>query len=126
MRRDPAPPRSPSRRSARLEEFIVGGLAIRRRNTYVNDRERHFSVSVANVAPTVKITAPTGGGLFKAGASVSLSASFSDAGTADTHTCKIAWGDGTTSTGTVTESGGAGTCTATHPYASGRYTITVR
>jgi hypothetical protein len=112
-------------------------------HTYVNDRATPytvtvkvtdstggsatgtFTVTVANVAPTVKITTPTAGSLFKAGASVSLSASFGDAGTADTHTCKVAWGDGTTSSGAVTESGGAGTCTGSHAYAVGTYTMTV-
>jgi hypothetical protein len=73
----------------------------------------------------VAITLPTAGSLFKTGSTVSVSASFGDAGTADTHTCKITWGDGTTSNGTVTESGGAGTCTGGHAYAIGNFTITV-
>jgi len=85
-----------------------------------------ISVTVRNVAPTVAITTPAAGSLFKTGSTVSVSASFSDAGVGDTHTCKITWGDGTTSNGTVSESAGAGTCTGTRAFASvGNYTITV-
>jgi hypothetical protein len=84
-----------------------------------------FSATVANVAATVTITSPTGGTLFQAGRSMTLSATFSDAGKSDTHTCSIAWGDAT-STGTVSETNGAGTCSASHTYANvGNYTITV-
>ena len=57
---------------------------------------------------------------------MSVSASFTDAGTADTHTCTITWGDGRSSTGTVSESGGSGTCTGSNVYRqTGNYTITV-
>ena len=60
------------------------------------------------------------------GSTVSVSASFTDAGTADTHTCTISWGDGTSRPGTVSESGGAGTCTGSNVYRqTGNYTITV-
>ena len=38
------------------------------------------------------------------GATVTTTASFTDPGTADTHTCTITWGDGSTTTGTVSES----------------------
>jgi hypothetical protein len=85
----------------------------------------NLSVTVKNVAPTVSISSPVAGSLLKAGSSVSVNAPFSDAGTADTHTCNIAWGDGTTTNGTVNESGGAGTCSGSHTYAIGNYSITV-
>ena len=85
-----------------------------------------FGVTVANVAPTVTITTPTVGSVFQSGKTVSFSASFKDAGTADTHTCTIAWGDGTTSTGTVSETAGAGTCIGSHSATPlGNYTIAV-
>jgi hypothetical protein len=41
---------------------------------------------------------------------VKLAASYTDADTADRHTCSIKWEDGTVKTGTVTESKGKGTC----------------
>ena len=57
---------------------------------------------------------------------VNASLSFTDAGILDTHTCDIDWGDGATSTGTVTETNGAGTCTGQHKYARrGRYVVNV-
>lgn len=81
------------------------------------------TLTIANVAPTVTITAPTPGQVFAAGATVALEATFTDPGTDDTHTCQIAWGDGTASAGTVV---GAGTCSASHAYAGGSSpTITV-
>jgi Ca2+-binding RTX toxin-like protein len=86
-----------------------------------------FAVTVANLAPAVTITAPTAGASVSTGTSLTARASFTDPGTADTHTCTIAWGDGTTTTGTVSESGGAGTCTASRAYtAAGSYTITIK
>jgi hypothetical protein len=66
------------------------------------------------------------GTIIKAGATVSFSASITDAGTSDTHTCTITWGDGSTSTGTVSETGGAGTCASSHTFKNtGSYTISV-
>src|SRR5207249_620992 len=53
-------------------------------------------------------------------------ATFTDPGTLDTHTALINWGDGTTSPGTVVESGGSGQVLGSHAYATvGAYTITV-
>ncbi|WP_123957899.1 PKD domain-containing protein [Cupriavidus necator] len=61
------------------------------------------------------------------GALVSVSASFTDADVADTHTAIWSWGDGSASTaGTVSESNGAGTVAGTHTYsAAGVYSVTV-
>jgi PKD domain len=84
-----------------------------------------FTVTVKNVAPTVVITSPGSGATFKNGSTVSFSASFSDPGKSDTHTCTITWGDGATSIGTVSETNGAGTCTGNHAYGNGTYTISV-
>jgi PKD repeat protein len=79
-------------------------------------------LNINNVAPLVTAGAVSG----NEGASVSESASFSDAGVLDTHTCAINWGDGNTTPGTVTEAAGSGTCTGTHTYAdNGSYTVTV-
>lgn len=75
-------------------------------------------VSVANKAPDVSITSPADGALYAVGSSVSITASLSDAGANDTHTCQISWGDGTSSPST------AGGCGATHAFtAAGVYTI---
>ena len=41
---------------------------------------------------------------------------FHRAGTPDTHTATIDWGDGTVEPGTVAESGGAGTVAGSHVY----------
>ncbi|MFC1925721.1 choice-of-anchor C family protein, partial [Chloroflexota bacterium] len=60
------------------------------------------------------------------GSVISLSKDFTDAGTMDTHTAIINWGDSTTSAGTITEAGGSGTVTGSHVYADdGTYTVTV-
>jgi hypothetical protein len=85
-----------------------------------------FDLTVYNVAPQVTIGVPTGSALFSSGALVDLSASFSDPGTNDIHTCSIDWGDGTTDPGTISETDGAGTCTGSHTYnTAGSPTITV-
>lgn len=82
-------------------------------------------VTVTNLPPVVGvITAPTTPQLI--GTSVNVFAPFADAGTADMHTCVVAWGDGNTSAGAVTGSGGSGTCSASHVFvAAGVYTVTM-
>ncbi len=61
-----------------------------------------------------------------AGGQVTIAASFTDADAFDTHTAVIHWGDGTTSDGTITEAGGAGTIAGGHVYSQGGvYDITV-
>ena len=85
-----------------------------------------FTIAVANVAPTVRINTPATGSNLAWKTSYAFKATFADAGKADTHTCTIAWGDGTASTGSVSESAGSGTCAGSHAYSStGNYTITV-
>lgn len=80
-------------------------------------------VSVSNAAPVVgQITAPTDS--VAVNIAVSASADFSDAGVLDTHTAEWAWGDGTTSAGVVTETGGSGSVTGSHAYnVPGVYTL---
>jgi hypothetical protein len=88
--------------------------------------EYALTVPVANVAPAVTLT--TAPPVLQVGGSVALAATFTDPGVRDTHTCAVAWGDGTTSAGTVTESGGNGSCAASHSYAAptvGTITVTV-
>jgi hypothetical protein len=85
-----------------------------------------FNLTVNNMPPVLTITRPTAGTLYAKGDSVNLAASFTDAGTGDTHTASINWDDGTTSSGTVVESNGSGTISASHAYANaGVYTIQV-
>jgi hypothetical protein len=55
---------------------------------------------------------------------VTFSGDFTDPGILDTHTAYWDWGDGTSSTGVVTESDGSGDATRQHTYAlPGDYTI---
>ena len=89
------------------------------------------SITVDNVAPVLTaITAPSAGALYAVNATVSLAATFTDAGTADTHTCYVDWdvAAGFSTAGTsVTESNGSGTCNASRSYGStGVYTIKVK
>jgi hypothetical protein len=85
-----------------------------------------FTITVANAAPVVRINTPATGSNLAWKTTYAFKASFTDAGAADTHTCAVNWGDGGTSTGTVTESGGSGTCTSSHAYQkTGSYTIVV-
>jgi hypothetical protein len=80
------------------------------------------SVSITNF--TVVNAAPALGAIAGAtdpapvGTPVGIGASFTDAGTLDSHTATVDWGDGTTSAATVTEQGGSGSFTATHAYAA--------
>jgi PKD repeat protein len=70
------------------------------------------SFPVANVAPTVTASIPAAG---NEGDSVSMSGSFSDVGTGDTHTFSWDFGDGGSDSSTLTP---------THTYASpGAYTV---
>jgi DNA/RNA endonuclease G (NUC1) len=80
------------------------------------------TVTITNVTPVIASfstpAAPT-----STGASISATVTFSDVGTADTHTAVIAWGDGTQST---VNAGLSTTATATHAYSNtGFYTATV-
>ena len=71
-----------------------------------------LDVTVGNATPVVD--AAPGTSVFFGGAVEFEVASFTDPGSADTHTATIDWGDGDVSAGTVDE--GAGTVTGTHQY----------
>jgi hypothetical protein len=53
------------------------------------------AVRLRNVAPSLSLTEPRPWQVFRAGAPVSLTASFTDPGSNDTHGCAVAWDDGT-------------------------------
>ena len=80
---------------------------------------------VDNVAPAVGlVTAPSDP--MQVTTAASLSAAFTDQGTADTHTASVEWGDGTSTAASVTEAAGSGNAAATHLYSqAGVYTVTV-
>ena len=81
-------------------------------------------VSVTNVTPAVgTVNGPTN---VVRGQTVAYSLPFTDAGSADTHTAVIQWGDGTSSVGTVSELNGVGSVSGSHRYTTnGNYTIQV-
>ncbi len=83
------------------------------------DREYTANVTVTNVAPKISsITAPIAP--VNVGAPINVSASFTDPGSADTHTAAWDWGDGTTSAGTAS----GGTASGSHTYsAAGVYAL---
>ncbi len=82
-----------------------------------------FTYQATNVAPSLTITTPASGSIYPIGASVSLTSTFSDPGTADTHTCTFVWDDAST-TGPVAT--GTSSCNAQHTFtAAGVYDITV-
>ena len=83
-----------------------------------------FLASVSNAAPAVGTLAGVAAAV--RGQSLLFSLPFTDAGTADTHTATIDWGDGTTSSGTVAGGAGAGMVTGSHLYtATGTYTLSI-
>jgi|GEM_PF-3156961 len=71
------------------------------------------TVTVSNLAPTID-SATLDAAAVNEGGGVTLSGSFSDAGTLDTHTLVVDWGDGTTSNATIDQT--AGTFAASHTY----------
>jgi hypothetical protein len=75
-----------------------------------------FAWTAANVAPTVSPVVATRTNA----CAVSVSASFTDPGSADTHSAAIAWGDGTTTTVDPASSAVTGAHTYT---ANGTYTV---
>ena len=83
-----------------------------------------FTVTVNNVIPVVSAGPDQ---VVNEAVTVSLAPStFSDAGSGDTHTASIAWGDGNVEAGVVVENNGSGTAAASHVYDDdGDYTITV-
>ena len=87
------------------------------------------TVSFVNHAPVPSTVtwSPTVDPL-KVNTSVTATGSFTDVDTGDTHTATWSWGDGATSSGTVTAEPGSnpGTVTGSHTYAAaGLYTVTL-
>jgi len=83
------------------------------------------TVTVNNVAP---IVTATGDQTVKVGTLLTLSpiATFTDPGTADTHTATIDWDDGTVETGDVTQGAGTGDVSGSHTYLStGDFVVTL-
>ncbi|QYN25449.1 PKD domain-containing protein [Amycolatopsis sp. DSM 110486] len=89
---------------------------------------RTTNLTVSNVAPHVSVTAPATDAVFNHGAAVAVTAPFTDVGKHDTHTCTVDYADGSPLvTGSVSETPGSGTCTASHAYTvSGTYNVLVR
>jgi hypothetical protein len=88
------------------------------------------TVTVNNINPVVQepyiSSQPNEEFLLPVITGVEFAANFTDVGTLDTHTAVWDWGDGTTSIGSVTESGGSGNVTGSHTYVlAGDYTATV-
>ena len=82
-----------------------------------------LTVIVDNVAP--EVDAGPGQSAF-VGDPITIESTFTDVGTADTHTATIDWGDGTVEQGDVTEANGSGTVDGTHEYdAVGSFPVTV-
>jgi PKD repeat protein len=80
---------------------------------------------ISNVAPTV---APihVDATMVKVGKTIHANADFTDPGILDTHTAVWDWGDGSVSSGAVTEVSGSGNVTGSHAYAHpGEYKITL-
>ena len=83
------------------------------------------SVAVDNVVPVLAPVTATAGPII-AGQPVTVSSTFTDAGTNDSHTSTVDWGDMTTSSALVTEASGSGSISATHAYlVPGLYTVSV-
>jgi hypothetical protein len=86
------------------------------------------TVTVDNVAPLITelASSATFDDNVEEEDTVTVSGSFTDVGTLDTHTVLIDWGDHSTSPAVVTQGTGTGTFTADHAYsAGGVYTVTV-
>lgn len=79
------------------------------------------TITVTNAAPAIGTVAGPAASL-ALGTPAAVSVSYTDAGSADTHTATFTWGDSTTSTVSCT----AGTCTASRTFAAaGVYGVTI-
>ena len=84
------------------------------------------TATIANVAPSVGAISGLPVEPVEVGTLLTANATFSDPGTADTHTGVIDWGDGTSSVGVVIEANGSGAVSSTHSYTvAGVYTVTL-
>jgi hypothetical protein len=83
------------------------------------------TVTVENVTPAISgITGPTGP--LALGTAASITASFTDVGSKDTHRCTFAWDDGSPTTTATAIGIGTKSCTAARTYtAAGVYTVAI-
>ncbi|MFC1712275.1 PKD domain-containing protein [Candidatus Poribacteria bacterium] len=82
-----------------------------------------FMVDIANVLPVVNAGEDQ---TADEDEEISINATFTDGGLADTHMAEIDWGDGTVEPGRLTESEGSGTIAGSHTYSGdGVYTIAI-
>jgi hypothetical protein len=85
------------------------------------------SVTIQNVAPTIASLTGAPTAPIQINTPVSITATFADVGTMDTHICKFNWDDTTPATlvpGLVTETNGSGTCAGTKSFTQpGVYSI---
>jgi hypothetical protein len=88
--------------------------------------ELSIAAQKATGSISVKITSPSSGTATLAGMSFMISASFTNVAAFEKHSCVVNWGNGSTTVGTITESGGSGKCTALYRYpAKGTYLVAV-
>jgi hypothetical protein len=85
------------------------------------------SLTVNNVAPTIGTVTGLTADPWPVGTTLTVTATFTDPGKRDTHTCTVNWDDGGGElSGTVTETDGNGTCTASRTFlAAGVYQVTI-
>jgi probable HAF family extracellular repeat protein len=84
-----------------------------------------YLVAEENVTPVVT-TIGLPAAPIALGVTATMSASFTDDNTGDTHQATVTWDDGATNAATVTETSGAGSAAGTHTYAAaGVYTVNV-
>ncbi len=116
---------SPTLSAAGLDGPASVAVRLRVIDSFGASDEDTAQITINNIAPAAgTVSAPVDPQLI--GSLTVATASFSDAGTLDTHTAVWDWGDSTTSAGTVTESNGSGTVGGSHVYvAAGVYTITL-
>ncbi|MGH3136129.1 MAG: PKD domain-containing protein [Gaiellaceae bacterium] len=82
-------------------------------------------VTVNNVAPAITGVAGPSAPIALGGVAI-VSASFTDVGSQDTHTCVFSWDDGSPNTTVNAPGNGNGTCSASHMYAgAGVYGVDV-
>ncbi len=78
------------------------------------------TITVHNLPPSVILTGPADGALYKINDPVNVTATVTDPSTIDSLSCMVNWGDGSHSAGTLM----AGGCSASHTFmAAGVYTI---
>jgi PKD repeat protein len=88
---------------------------------------RTTNLNIGNVSPVAGVPLLSSS-LVQPGQNVTVSVPYTDAGTHDTHTASIDWGDGQTTTPTPSEApgSGSGSVTDSHAYAQGgQYQITI-